>query len=115
MIFFKPTVSADNKNIIEFEAIEDGNVSGRCTLTIDGDKAEIKSLSCDEMKPYICEGLIKSVFNYACLQNCYMGYINTDIPSFLPEKMGFKKVNGTYQNDIPSILQGNCCKTSDNI
>lgn len=115
MIFFKPTVSQDNKNIIDFEAIEDETVSGSCTLIINGDKAEIKSLSCDGTKPYICEGLIKSAFNYACLKNCYMGYINTDIPMFLLGKMGFKKVNGIYLNDIPSILQGNCCKTSDNI
>ncbi len=110
MIFFKPTVSSDCQNTIFFEAIENDAVYASCTLITDGTKAEIIALSFDESRPYLCEGIIKSAFNYACLRNCYMGYINihTDMP--LLDRMGFQKENGTYFNDIPSILQGNCCK-----
>jgi len=110
MIFFKHIPSPENENRIDFEAIENDVCSGKCRMIIDGSKAEIQSLSFDETKPYICEGLIKSAFNYACLKNCYMGYISADISLSLLNKMGFQKDNGVYFNDIPSVLQGNCCK-----
>ena len=41
MIFFKPTVNTDNPDEIQFEAIEDDISNGKCTLRINGSKAEI--------------------------------------------------------------------------
>lgn len=110
MIFFKPCYNDENKNEIIFEAIENEIVSGKCRLIFDENKAVVDFLSYSEDKPYLVEGLLKSAFNYAALKNYYMGYCVCDnIIPFL-EKMNFIKADGVYYNDIPSILQGNCCK-----
>ena len=110
MIFFKSTVSPDSDKKIIFEAIENDSIYATCTLILDGSKAEIVSLTCDESKPYIREGIIKSAFNYACIKNCYMGYINIKKEISPLCAKAFHEENGIYFNDIPTILQGNCCQ-----
>ncbi len=110
MIFFKPTASSDNNNVVEFEAIENDIVSGKCLLLINGDKAEVSQMNCDSDKLYLVEGLVKSAFNYAALKKCYMGYCKSGKYSLILDGMNFEKHNGVYFNDIPSILSGNCCK-----
>ena len=110
MIFFKPVTYSDNPSFVQFEAIENEILCGKCYLEISGVKAFITSIDYESNKPYLIEGLLKSAFNYAALKNCYMGYCKCDnITDFL-DKMNFEKENGIYFNDIPTILQGNCCK-----
>lgn len=110
MIYFKPVFLDDEHLKIKFEAIENDVASGSCLLTIDGNKATVESLDGDEDKLYIVDGLIKSAFNYATIKNCYMGYCKCDKFSAFLDKMSFEKQDGVYFNDIPTILQGNCCK-----
>ena len=110
MIFFKPTVNTKKENVILFEAIENDAVFGKCTLEINGDKAEITALDCDSERLYLVEGLIKSAFNYAALKSCYMGYCSDVKYAHILDRMSFNKLDGVYCNDIPSILTGNCCK-----
>lgn len=110
MIFFSSAVSPENENIVTFKAIENEVVSGSCILKIDGARATVISLSYVDDKSYICEGLIKTAFNYACLKNCYMGYICIDKKLSLLDSMGFQKDENVYFNDILTILMGNCCR-----
>lgn len=110
MIFFKPITDPENISEIIFEAIEDENVSGNCKMFINGDKAEVISVSYNPDKSYLVEGLLKAAFNFACSKNCYMGYCKCKNISDILDKMNFQKENDTYYNDIPSILMGNCCK-----
>lgn len=110
MIFFKPVPCAENSSIIEFQAIENDVTSGKCTLNINGDKAEITDISCDDKKLYLVEGLIRSAFNYAALNGCYMGYCKVSRYTQILDSMNFSRLDGVYCNDIPSILTGNCCK-----
>ena len=110
MIFFRPVVSAENQNEITFEALENEQLLGSCTMLIDGNKALINAVDVISDNDYIIDGLIKSAFNYACIKNCYMGYCScSEISTFL-DKMNFNRKDGLYYNDIPSVLQGNCCK-----
>ena len=110
MIFFKSVVDSKTGSTIYFEAIENDELCGKCKLVINGNRADVSEIKCDNISQYIVEGLIKSAFNYACLKNCYMGYCQSDDFSFLLDRMNFIKADGVYYNDIPSILQGNCCK-----
>lgn len=115
MILFRPVETPENPSFIEFEAIENDSKCGMCRLEIEGNKAVVYELSYDADKPYLVEGLIRSAFNFAALKSCYMGYCRCEnIEPFL-DRMNFLKENGIYFNDIPSILQGNCCKCKDNI
>lgn len=110
MIFFKPTVNIENECEVFFSAIENDKVYGKCTLMIEGNKATVLNVSFDDNKPYLVEGLLRSAFNYAGQKNCYMGYCKSGDISFFLDKMNFIKDNDLYFNDIPTILQGNCCK-----
>lgn len=115
MIFFKPTVDKQNQNEITFEALENDSIKGKCTLTINGNNAEIIDMEIENSEAHLVDGLIKSAFNYACSKNCYMGYCKCENIQHILDKMNFQKDNGVYFNDIPTILMGNCCKVSYNI
>lgn len=110
MIYFKPCVSGENTAEISFEAIENDKSCGRCNMTITEEGAVVDYIAYDEDKPYLVEGLLKSAFNYAVSQNAYMGYCKCENITHFLDHMNFEKDNGVYYNDIPSILQGNCCK-----
>lgn len=115
MIFFKPHFDRKKAEKTVFEAIENGESCGKCTMVFESNKAVITSLEYDKDRPYLVEGLIKAAFNFAANNNYYMGYCKcSDIASFL-EKMNLEKADGVYFGDIPSILMGNCCKCPDNI
>ena len=110
MIHFRPVVTSESANEVCFEAIENDVVCGVCHMIYSSDKATVDFLSFDSNKAYLVEGLIKSAFNFAVMKSVYMGYCTCkNITAYL-DKMNFEKQDGVYYNDIPSILQGNCCK-----
>lgn len=115
MILFRPSSEVKNGCEISFEALENDAVCGGCHMTFSPEKAVIDSLLYDNDKPYLVEGLIRSAFNYAASKNIYMGYCKCENITHFLENMNFEKQNGVYCNDIPSILQGKCCKKCDNI
>ncbi len=110
MIFFRNEVSSDNPDEINFEALENYISCGKCKLVLESDRAVVKTISFDRDKPYIAEGLIRSAFNYAALKNYYMGYCECENKDGILDAMNFEKRDDVYFNDIPAILQGNCCK-----
>ena len=110
MIVFRPVPSSESLNEIAYEAVEDNSVCGICHMTYNPQKATVDSITYDEDKPYIVEGLLKSIFNFAAQNNIYIGCCTcANIAAFL-DRMNFEKTGDTYYNDIPSILTGNCCK-----
>lgn len=115
MIHFKPCEASDKSDELYFEAIENDVVCGKCRLVLRDKKATIDFLTFDEDKPYLVEGLIKSAFNYAALQNCYMGYCECENITFFLDRMNLIKKDNFYYNDIPTILQGNCCKNKHKV
>ena len=108
MIFFKPTVNSDST--ILFEAIENDEIYGSCTLDLSEKNAVVKSIYYDSDKPYMAEGLIKSAFNYAASRNYYMGVCECENIDSLLLRLGFGKHENCYISDIPTILTGSCCK-----
>lgn len=108
MIFFKNTVSPQSENIIYFEAFENENPIGKCTLVLEEKIAYVTEVSYNSNAFYAAEGLLKSAFNYSCLKNYYIGRCTAQGVDSLLERMGFYKKDGVYENDIPSILMGSC-------
>lgn len=108
MIFFKPEILTEKAR--KFTAFEDGVEYGYCLMKIESDFAEVYELQFDADKPYIVEGLLRSAYNSASLDNVYMGRCTCrNIDPFL-NRMNFEKTDNGYVNDIPSILMGSCCK-----
>lgn len=110
MIFFKPTVDKDSCNTVYFQALENEKLLGECRLVIEGSKAFVSSIDCEDGSFFIVDGLIKSAFNYACAKNCYMGYITGGKYDDMLDRMSLNRDGELYFNDIPTILTGNCCK-----
>lgn len=106
MIFFKNTVSPDSDKTIYFEAFEDEKLMGKCTLILEDKYANVYELEYEAI--YAGEGLLKSAYNYACLNNYYMGKCTVNNADTLLMKLGFSLKDGVYENDIPSILMGSC-------
>ena len=106
MIYFKNTVSPENDKVIFFQALDGEESIGRCTLILEEKYANITELTFSDV--FAGEGLLKSAFNYACLRNYYMGRCTAENADKLLIKAGFQKVNGVYENDIPTILMGSC-------
>ncbi len=108
MLFFKNTVNAQSENIIYFEAFENDESIGKCTLILEEKYALVSEVTYKYGALYAAEGLLKSAFNYACLKNYYMGRCSVEGIDSLLERMGFYKKDSVYENDIPSILMGSC-------
>ena len=108
MIFFKNTVLDSDGKIIEFEALEGELSLGKCTLVL-GDKcADVTKLSFDDKAPFVCDGLLKSAYNYAALKNYYMAKCSLVGFDVLLLRLGFEKQDEEYISDIPTILVGGC-------
>ncbi len=108
MLYFKPEVLTEN--IIKFTAYENEADEGYCLMKKSNDFADVYELNYSLDKPYLVEGLLRSAFNYASLQNIYMGKCTCkNITEFL-KNMNFEFIGSEYVNDIPSILTGSCCK-----
>lgn len=110
MIFFKNTVSDKSESIIYFNAIENDNTLGRCTLVLNDGFANVTELTFDKSAPFVSEGLLKSAYNYASLKNYYMAKCSASDISGLLVRLGFELKNGEYICDIPTILTGSCCE-----
>lgn len=108
MIFFKNEKMTDE--VIKIIALEDEIDCGYCLLKIKDNSSEVYELNYQKDKPYLVEGLLRSAFNYACLKGVYMGKCSCENLEDFLEKMNFQKTENGYENDIPSILTGSCCK-----
>ncbi len=108
MIFFEHRIDKCNENEIEFEALVDGNSSGKCILILRDNIAEITEISYENNKPYILDGLVRAAFNFAANRNYYIGLCSAKGIDEHLIKMNFNKTEAGYSNDIPSILMGSC-------
>lgn len=108
MIFFKNTICDKDAKIIEFEALDNENSLGKCTLVLGERFAEVTKLTYDSGALFAAEGLLKSAYNYAALKNFYMAKCSVSGIDSLLIRLGFELKNNEYICDIPTILMGSC-------
>ena len=108
MIFFKNTVLDVDGKVIEFVALDGELILGKCTLVLDDKFANVTKLNYDVSAVFAAEGLLKSAYNYAALNNYYMAKCSVEGIDSLLIRLGFSADNGEYIIDIPTILMGNC-------
>jgi hypothetical protein len=113
MIFFRNNVSETDDRVIYFEAVENEEIAGSCTLVLRDKYAEVTRLDYDGKATFIAEGLLKSAYNYAALRNFYMAKCNITALDALLLRLGFRLTDGEYTSDIPTILMGSCKSCSN--
>lgn len=84
---------------------------GKCLVKVDGYKCRILFLLCDYSDKLLTEGFIRSALNFSANRNAYMAYCKIEEISDVLKLLGFESDNdGFYSGDIPTLLQGSCCK-----
>ena len=109
MIFFKKEVLNGNDKLIMFTALENNQKLGEGILDLNLSVAQVTHVTYDSKTPYVTEGIIRAAFNYAANKGFYMGICKCGNAKEVLGRMNFNCVNGSYENDIPSILMGKCC------
>ena len=112
MIFFKNTVCETDNRVIYFEAIDNNENVGSCTLVLEDKFAEVTKLDFDGKSMFVAEGLLKSAFNYAALKSYYMAKCNINALNALLLRLGFQLKDSEYISAIPTILMGSCSNCS---
>ena len=102
MFEFKPEFS---DGIVTYTAVEDGIVSGNCSVKISGIYAILLSVECEDV--LLQEGLLRSALNFAANRGAFVADIPADKLCPGAERLGFT-ANKT-EREIPDVLTGSCC------
>ena len=107
-----PKKSIDEEDIcgayIGFD--EEGNDVGTCFISTDGYKCYLSDISCDLSDKLLVEGFIRAALNFGANRNAYMAYCSQENIRDVLLMLGFEKNGEFYGGDIPTLLQGSCCK-----
>ena len=96
---------------VGYDLSNEGRECGKCSFRLNGYTMDIISVEVYDSDAETAEGLIRSALNYGANRLAYIAYYKTE--SFVPtaELLGFQKdKNGVLSGDIPTLLQGSCCK-----
>ena len=95
---------------IGYDLSADGRKCGECVFRLNGYTMEILSVEA-EGDDETAEGLIRSALNYGANRLAYIAYYKAEKHVSVAELLGFEKDNNcVLSGDIPTLLQGSCCK-----
>ena len=95
---------------IGYDLSADGRKCGKCVFRLNGYTMEILSVEAED-DDETAEGLIRSALNYGANRLSYIAYYKAKKHISVAELLGFEKDNnGVLSGDIPTLLQGSCCK-----
>ncbi|MBQ8026954.1 MAG: hypothetical protein IJ261_02435 [Clostridia bacterium] len=104
MIEFKPEIK---DNIVVYRSYENGDQTGRVTLTLDtATHCTLRLIEASD--PETAEGLIRSALTAAANRNSFACvYMSADFTD-IAKNLGFTELNGSLYGEIPFLLSG-CC------
>lgn len=104
--------SEDNTLVgyIGYDLSDNSRECGKCVFRLNGYSMEILYVDSYDNDPETVEGLIRSALNYGGNRNVYMADYKADKGLDVAVTLGFEENKGVYSGDIPSLLQGSCCK-----
>ncbi|MBP3938737.1 MAG: hypothetical protein IK955_04955 [Clostridia bacterium] len=95
---------------IGYDLSDNGKECGKCAFRLNGYSMEILSVDVYDNDTETIEGLIRSALNFGGNRNVYIAEFKSDKGVDVAVTLGFELEEGTYKGDIPSLLQGSCCK-----
>lgn len=95
---------------IGYDLSNNNTECGKCAFRLKGYSMEIVYVEAYDNDPETIEGLIRSALNYGGNRNVYMADYIADNGIDVAITLGFELNKGVYSGDIPSLLQGSCCK-----
>lgn len=95
---------------IGYDLSDNNKECGKCAFRLNGYSMDIVSVDVYDDDPETIEGLIRSALNYGGNRNVYIAYFKADKGLDVAVTLGFEFDGEKYIGDIPSLLQGSCCK-----
>ena len=95
---------------IGYDLSDDNRECGKCVFRLNGYSMEILYVDSYDNDPETIEGLIRSALNYGGNRNVYMADYKADKGIEVAVTLGFEDNGGVLSGDIPTLLQGSCCK-----
>lgn len=95
---------------VGYDLSDNNRECGKCVFRLNGYSMEILYVDSYDNDPETIEGLIRSALNYGGNRNVYMAEYKAENGLDVAVTLGFEENKGVYSGDIPSLLQGSCCK-----
>ena len=95
---------------IGYDLSDNNKKCGKAVFRLNGYSMDILFVEAVDDDPKTIEGLIRSSLNYGGNRNVYMANYIAENGIDVAVMLGFEINNGIYAGDIPSLLQGSCCK-----
>ena len=112
MIFFAPHTENTPQCTAHFDAMDGDACLGTCKLRIEGDKADVFSITLTGGDAEIGEGLLRAAYNYAANKGAYWGVCSAENAGEITARLRFETEDGVPQGDIPTLLTGFCDRHS---
>ena len=103
MIEFKPDINGD---VIIYRAYENGEMTGKTTLTYKKTHADLKCIEAKDDET--AEGLIRSALSAAANRDAYSCCYEPQEFRNVAFRLGFSENSGLLSGEIPFLLSG-CC------
>lgn len=82
-------------------------------VKIDGRFCEITGIVTDITDKLLTEGLLRASLNFAGNRGAYIAKCADESIADVLTLLGFTKSGEFYEGDIPTLLQGSCCKAGE--
>lgn len=93
-----------------YDLSDNNRECGKCAFRLKGYSMEIVYVESYDDDPETVEGLIRSALNFGGNRSVYMADYLASNGIEVVKTLGFEYTDGKYSGDIPTLLQGSCCK-----
>lgn len=95
---------------VGYDLSDNNKECGKCVFRLNGYSMEILYVDSYDNDPETIEGLIRSALNFGGNRSVYIAEYKAENGLDVAITLGFEEKKGVYSGDIPSLLQGSCCK-----
>lgn len=95
---------------VGYDLSDNNKECGKCVFRLNGYSMEILYVDSYDNDPETIEGLIRSALNFGGNRCVYIAEYKAENGLDVAITLGFEENKGVYSGDIPSLLQGSCCK-----
>ncbi len=95
---------------VGYDLSDNNRECGKCVFRLNGYSMEILYVDSYDNDPETIEGLIRSALNFGGNRSVYIAEYKAENGLDVAITLGFEENKGVYSGDIPSLLQGSCCK-----
>lgn len=94
-----------------YVALEEGKNSGKSLVCVDKYRCEVSVEVPDLADKELIEGLLRASLHFAANRGAYIAVCRDKSLKDVLMLLGFTETDGVFSGEIPTLLQGHCCKS----